>query len=273
MQPWVSLLSERSGFEGYVVANAYSADFFDKQRDGSLASAAVILPQLIDIFQPRSLVDIGCGQGTWSKTAAALGIDDTVGVDGAWARPVLAIPPDTFRAHDLARPFDLHRRFDLAISMEVGEHIDAANAPAFVSNIIRHADAVVFSAAAPYQGGVHHVNEQWPAYWATQFGRQNYRCFDFLRWRIWNDRRIATWYRQNLLIFANRHNAALIHRLETLAIDAVPAGIAVIHPDMWSNMMNAKSLRLQRRVAPALRSLRGLLPKRRTPNAQLSSEL
>jgi hypothetical protein len=255
------------------MAHAYSAEFFDNQRDGSFASAAVILPQLIDIFQPRSLVDIGCGQGSWSKTAAGLGIEDAVGVDGTWARPVLAIPADMFCAHDLSRPFDLERRFDLAISMEVGEHIGAADAATFVGNIVRHADAVVFSAAAPYQGGVHHVNEQWPDYWAAQFAHQGYRCFDFLRWRIWNDRRIATWYRQNLLIFANRQNAALIHRLETMAVDAVPAGVAVIHPDMWSNMMNAKGLRMQRRIGPALRWLRNLLPKRRTHTAQLSGKL
>jgi 2-polyprenyl-3-methyl-5-hydroxy-6-metoxy-1,4-benzoquinol methylase len=163
------------------VANAYTTQFFQDQRDGSLASAAIVLPLLIDIFQPRSLIDIGCGQGTWSKTAMDLGIEDQIGVDGAWAQPVLSIPRDKFRPCDLAAPFDLGRHFDLAISMEVGEHTTPARADAFVGNIVRHADAVVFSAAAPYQGGVHHVNEQWPAYWAAKFAARDFRCFDFLR--------------------------------------------------------------------------------------------
>ncbi|HEX2537100.1 MAG TPA: class I SAM-dependent methyltransferase [Pseudolabrys sp.] len=246
---------------GTAVGNAYTAQFFNDQRDGSLASASIILPLLIDVFQPRSLIDIGCGQGTWSKTAMDLGIEDQVGVDGAWAQPVLQIPRETFRPCDLAAPFDLGRHFDLAISMEVGEHISPAQADVFVGNIVRHSDAVVFSAAAPYQGGVHHVNEQWPAYWAQKFAERDYRCFDFLRWRVWDDRRIATWYRQNLLVFANRRNAALIHRLEVQAAETPPAAIAVIHPDMWVNMMNSKSLRLQRLMAPLLRGTRALVPK------------
>jgi len=253
------------------VANVYSAQFFDSQRDGSLASAAIILPLLIDIFRPRSLIDIGCGQGTWSKTALALGLEDQLGIDGAWAKPVLSIPAEKFRAIDLAAPFDLGRRFDLAISMEVGEHISSARADTFVNNIVRHADAVVFSAAAPYQGGVHHVNEQWPAYWAAKFAARDYRCFDFLRWRIWDDRRIATWYRQNVLVFASRRNAALIHTLETQAAETPPAAIAAIHPEMWTAMMNSKSLRLQRLIGPLLRAL---APKaKRSPDAQLPGRL
>lgn len=259
---------------GTAVGNAYTAQFFNDQRDGSLASASIILPLLIDVFQPRSLIDIGCGQGTWSKTAMDLGIEDQVGVDGAWAQPVLQIPRETFRPCDLAAPFDLGRHFDLAISMEVGEHISPAQADVFVGNIVRHSDAVVFSAAAPYQGGVHHVNEQWPAYWAQKFAERDYRCFDFLRWRVWDDRRIATWYRQNLLVFANRRNAALIHGLEVQAAETPPAAIAVIHPDMWVNMMNSKSLRLQRLMAPLLRGARALVPKaKQSQDAQLPGRL
>lgn len=253
------------------MASVYSTQFFESQRDGSFASAAVILPILVDIFRPRSLIDVGCGQGTWTKTGAALGIEDQIGVDGAWARPSLQVPEDMFRACDLGAPFDLGRRFDLAISMEVGEHIAADRADVFVGNIVRHADAVVFSAAAPYQGGVHHVNEQWPTYWARKFAQHDYRCFDFLRWRIWNDRRVATWYRQNVLIFANRHNDSLVHRLESQAVDAFPAGVPVIHPEMWTAMMNSKGQRLQRLIGPALR---GLLPKaKRAHKPQLSGKL
>ena len=259
---------------GTAVANAYKTQFFQDQRDGSLASASIILPLLIDIFQPRSLIDIGCGQGPWSKTAIELGIEDQIGVDGAWAQPVLQIPRTNFRPCDLAAPFDLGRHFDLAISMEVGEHITPARADAFVGNIVRHADAIVFSAAAPYQGGVHDVNEQWPAYWAQKFAARDYRCFDFLRWRIWDDRRVATWYRQNLLIFANRRNAALIHRLEVQAAETPPPAIPVIHPEMWTAMMNSKSLRLQRMMAPLLRGVRALAPKAKRPqDAQLPGRL
>src|SRR5689334_16376117 len=63
---------------GTAVADVSSARLSADRRDGSLASAAIILPLLIDIFRPRSLIDVGCGQGTWSKTATSLGPDDQV---------------------------------------------------------------------------------------------------------------------------------------------------------------------------------------------------
>lgn len=192
----------------------------------------------------------------------SLGINDCFGVDGAWARSVLSVPQEAFGACDLSAPFDIGRTFDLAISMEVAEHLAAERAETFVGNITRHADAVVFSAAAPFQGGVHHVNEQWPSYWAEKFAQRGYRCFDFLRWRLWNDRRIAVWYRQNLLIFANEGNPNLIGRLEAYGAGPARAAADVIHPEIWHAVMNSKSLRLQRLVSPALHSFRALLRKR-----------
>lgn len=61
------------------------------------------------------------------------------------------------------------------------------------------APVVLFSAAAPGQGGLGHVNEQWPAYWVERFERHGYRCSGALRWRFWCDDRVESWYRQNLL--------------------------------------------------------------------------
>lgn len=256
LQTWPGSCKSR----GTVLSNIYSAQFFDDQRGGSLRSAAIILPYLMQIFEPKSLLDVGCGQGTWLKNAMSLGMHDCFGVDGAWARPVLSVPQEVFGACDLSAPFDFGRTFDLAISMEVGEHLAAECADTYVGSITRHADAIVFSAAAPFQGGVHHVNEQWPSYWAKKFAQRGYRCFDFLRWRLWNDRRIAIWYRQNLLIFANHGNHDLIRRLEAREGEAGP--IDVIHPEIWHAVMNSKSLRLQRLVSPALRSFWALLRKR-----------
>ena len=108
---------------GTILSNVYSAQFFDDQRGGSLRSAAIILPYLVQIFEPTSLLDVGCGQGTWLKSAMSLGLHDCFGVDGAWARPVLSVPQEVFGACDLSAPFDIGRTFDLAISMEVGEHL------------------------------------------------------------------------------------------------------------------------------------------------------
>jgi hypothetical protein len=113
----------------------------------------------------------------------------------------LEIPKHQFIRADLTKPFPVRRRFDLAISLEVAEHLPEKAANNFVKSLTRLAPVVLFSAAAPGQGGVDHINEQWPDYWAERFERQGYRPYDFLRRKIWNDRSIKPWYRQNLIIF------------------------------------------------------------------------
>src|SRR5579862_3100091 len=66
----------------------------------------------------------------------------------------------------LDRPFNLGRSFDLAMSFEVAEHLPPDAAKGFVDSLTRLAPLVLFSAAIPFQGGVGHINEQWPEYWA-----------------------------------------------------------------------------------------------------------
>jgi SAM-dependent methyltransferase len=154
---------------------------------------------------PKSLLDVGCGTGTWLRAAADLGVDTIVGIDGISAPDEqLHVKKEVIELHDLSIPFSLGRRFELAICLEVGEHLPERSSASLISSIVSHADAVYFSAACPGQPGQHHVNCQWPAYWQTLFNRHGYSCDDAIRWLIWEDTRIEPWYRQN--IFAARRD-------------------------------------------------------------------
>jgi hypothetical protein len=64
------------------------------------------------------------------------------------------------------------------------------------------APLIIFSAAVPGQGGVDHLNEQWPWYWKEIFARRNYVRFDPFRKRFWGEARVADYYQQNLFLFA-----------------------------------------------------------------------
>jgi hypothetical protein len=86
---------------------------------------------------------------------------------------------------------------------------------------------VLFSAALPRQGGTGHVNEQWPAYWIERFQTYGYFLFDVLRPLVWEDDRIASWYKQNILLFAD---GAV--RLNTGGLEDW-GGRAMIHPGAW----------------------------------------
>lgn len=176
-----------------------STDYFER----AVRSAKAVLPHVIGLIRPSSVVDFGCGGGAWLKACGELGIADVLGVDGQYVDPgSLAFPRERFLSHDLRRPLDVSRRFDLAISLEVAEHIPSTASDTFVDSLVRLAPVVLFSAAIPYQGGIGHVNEQWPTYWRELFDRRGYVAIDFVRRQIWNDDRVDTWYRQNIVIYA-----------------------------------------------------------------------
>jgi hypothetical protein len=125
-----------------------------------------------------------------------------MGVDGAWVQVEnLTIEQRKFKPVDLTQPVQVDRKFDLAISVEVAEHLTSDSAPVLIQSACRLADVVLFSAAIPLQGGTNHINEQWPEYWAAHFSANDYLCYDYLRPLLWSEDGIEYYYRQNLLLF------------------------------------------------------------------------
>jgi SAM-dependent methyltransferase len=203
----------------------YNPKFY-RELASSQESAREILPLVLDVVKPASMIDVGCGTGNWLSIASELGVSEILGVDGDWVKEQLTIPREKFMTHDLAIPLRLRRRFDVALSLEVAEHLPASAARVFVQSLCEAADVVVFSAAIPGQGGRRHVNERWPAYWADLFQDLRYDCYDFLRPRIWSNPRVAWHYAQNSMIFVragSRHSFG--ERVRPLSL---------VHPVLWT---------------------------------------
>ena len=212
----------------------YTKSFYEQMRDGAVRSAEAVVPLVLELLPVRSVLDVGCGDGSWLSVFQKLGVDDILGIDGEYVTgDLLQIPQDRFRAVDLTKPFSVGRVFDLAISLEVAEHLPAESALAFVESLTRQAPLVLFSAAIPKQGGNHHLNEQWPDYWVKLFQGHGYLPVDFLRRRIWQNDAVEWWYAQNALLFAQpkllESNAPLKAEFERTN----PAQLSLVHPKQY----------------------------------------
>lgn len=144
--------------------------------------------------------------------------------------------PDRFVAARLDKPLRLGRRFDLAVSLEVAEHLPERRAKQFVANIVEHAPCVLFSAAIPYQRGTDHVNEQWPDYWAALFAERGYVVLDGLRPLVWSNPAVFGFYRQNVLMFATPD---VVDAHPLLARDrerTVDSQISIVHPELMESI-------------------------------------
>jgi SAM-dependent methyltransferase len=236
----------------------YRPGFFASLAPGAAASAGVVVPLIVRVLRPSSVLDVGCGPGMWLKVFSDLGVTDICGIDGyAGESADLVIPRDLFRSFDLTLPLDIGRRFDLVVSLEVIEHLPARHAETFIESLCRHSDAVLFSAAVPGQGGTGHVNEQWQSHWADMFASRGYKPFDLVRPEVWDDDRVDHWYRQNTLIYATGDAAS---RLERLAKPPMP--LDVVHPQCFAFHVRSIPVRMRdsmRRVAPAVKGLRALV--------------
>lgn len=179
----------------------YDSAFYLNNRYGSIVSAQHILGTLFKELPHQSVIDFGCGTGTWLWVAKALGAEEIFGIDGDYVpRALLLIPEENFMPADLENKIVLDRRYDLAMSLEVGEHLSESAADTYIDTLCDSADTILFSAAHPGQGGDCHINEQPREYWIEKFMARGFKLHE-VRNRFQNDMKILPWYRENLMLF------------------------------------------------------------------------
>jgi SAM-dependent methyltransferase len=238
------------------------------------ATAAAITPFVLDVFPVRSMIDVGCGAGVLLAAFAERGVERIVGVDGDYTNHArLQFDPKHFVAWDLNQPLGPLGlgRFDLALSVEVGEHLSPSRADSFVDDLCALADVVLYGAAIVQQGGINHINEQWQSYWARKFLSRDYIPYDLLRPVIWNTRDVPYWYKQNTLFYVKRGSPSHDHfesRFPGAAVTLLDmAMLDIVHPDLYSMHVEKKRglRRLQKNVKRYVLQFTGRQSKRQAP--------
>jgi SAM-dependent methyltransferase len=211
----------------------YTGENYRAWHAAAEGSAKAIVPLVLELVKPRSVIDIGCGTGSWLAVFRESGVDDVIGVDDDVDRDLLTIPHETFLARDLSQPLALDRSFDLALSLEVAEHLPESSAEWFIESLTALAPVVLFSAAIPGQGGVHHVNEQWPEYWAERFARKGYVPVDCLRRKVWANEAVDWWYAQNMIVYVERAHLEGEPALKREFDFSGTGQLSVVHPQKY----------------------------------------
>ncbi len=211
----------------------YDKQFFSLLEKGSYSSAKIILPLINNVFNPSSIVDVGCGNGLWLKVwNEDLNKTDILGIDGEYVdEDTFAVDKKYLFKADLKNVVSINKKFDVATSFEVGEHLPENCSDKFVETLVSLSKVVVFSAALIGQQGTYHINEQLPEFWARKFIKHNYVPVDYIRPIIWNNVDIQYWYRQNIIVFIHKDYINNYPSLRTIADNTNPEYLTRIHPE------------------------------------------
>ena len=211
----------------------YTEKFYSRLDRAAQASIRHMVPLILELIDPKSVVDLGCGTGRWLAEFRRCGLD-VLGIDSEnLPLEKLAIPRENFLVWDLTQRICLERRFNLAISLEVAEHLPETSADDFVASLTSLAPVVVFSAAIPWQSGTGHINLQWPEYWAGKFAAHDYVAIDSLRRKLWKEKEVSSWYRQNTLVYASRNHLQEGTRLHDEYLRTSADQLDLVHPEVY----------------------------------------
>jgi SAM-dependent methyltransferase len=222
-----------------LTQSPYDSNFYTRNLETQIASASELLKAITTFVQPKSVVDVGCGIGLIANKFFEFGATEVCGIDGDYVdRSMLQLSEKYFVVHDLTKPYISKRRYDLAMSFEVAEHLEQKYATNFVKSLCSLSDIITFSAAVPGQGGAHHVNERPQSYWVDIFAKNGYSAIDCIRPIIWNTKNIKPNYKQNTLLFINKD----IEQQINIKPPQLPI-FDIIHPDTfraWHKWLNSE---------------------------------
>lgn len=165
---------------------------------------------LVDLFGPQKVVDIGCGTGGVMQAFANLDCE-VHGYDGSSASVRYCHERGLSQVQklNLTKAQNIPARGDLAISLEVAEHLPERFAANYCRLLASVAPICIMTAARPGQTGHLHLNEQPQSYWNNLLKRHDMNYDSDMVGQIkerYSENMIRD-YRDNLMVFRRRRTA------------------------------------------------------------------
>ncbi len=206
-------LGENTGIE-WLIYNPIVQYGFER---AAMRNAPIVCSSIHELFpEVKSVLDVGCASGWYAAKFKSLGLD-VIGVEysaklrGKAARRGVTVYPFNVSIPTHPPP---ERPFDLAMSLEVAEHVPPQFADMFTGYFKGLCKRIVFTAAHPGQRGTSHINEQPREYWIEKFKRNGFdldeqSTHDLAE--VWTQRG-AHWYLpKNLSVFVARSGRTGLH--------------------------------------------------------------
>lgn len=145
-----------------------------------------------------NIIDLGCGMGSYVKALREQGFE----CDGFDGNPNTVILTNGIgKVLDFSIRFDLHKKYDWVLSLEVGEHIPREFEKIFLDNIVNHArNGIILSWGIPGQKGDGHVNCKTNSYIIQQMKKRGWK---YDRKSVKKLRNEATfgWFKNTIMVF------------------------------------------------------------------------
>ncbi len=186
----------------------YHQSFYDSVSARAEKTAQITRELISSFLTPESLIDIGSGDGVWTFTYLS-------GFSNLNAT-VVDLPETQFkfinnlssRVHVIQQDFELGVNlpssiFDLAICVEVIEHLSPRAAQELISYICKHSKVVLFSGATKGQGGTHHINENTQSFWIESMVNRGMKAYDVVRPVLSGEKEVPSYYKNNIFLYVN----------------------------------------------------------------------
>jgi len=189
----------------------YSKQFYISVGARALISSEIVFSEMKRWYLPASIIDFGAGPGVWSSVAAqafpnarvlALDYDQATIFQDVFqtSKPEnLSTLVLDFETESL----DNLQEVDLAICLEVLEHLKSNTANKVFSEMCNKSQVILFSAAVPGQGGTGHINEKPKEYWIEEFRRKDFLIFDIFR-NLLDKPEVPSYYKNNIYLAVRR---------------------------------------------------------------------